>query len=281
MSGTLQAGRRQALQPVVSITDLPGALAVLWHRRELLWKLTVRNVKSQYKQSILSYAWVIINPLLHALVLSFVFATFLRVSTPAVPFPLFVLVGLLPWMFFANSVAYGTDSVVNSASLVTKVYFPREILVMATVFARVVDLCFGLLVLIPFMAYFSQVPSWTIIWVPVFFAIHLVFTLGVALPLAALNLFFHDVRYLVGVALTLWFYVTPVFYPVDIVPPQYQFLFNLNPNSHVIQAYRRVLLEGAGPGSDRLLLGVAGAFVTFLVGYYLFKRLESGFADHI
>jgi len=102
-----------------------------------------------------------------------------------------------------------------------------------------------------------------------------------AYPLAALNLYFHDVRYLVGVVLTLWFYLTPVIYPVDIVPQRYQFIYDVNPNSLLINAYRRVILEGDSPGLDRLLLGLGIALVTFVVGYYLFKRMEPGFADRI
>ncbi len=116
---------------------------------------------------------------------------------------------------------------------------------------------------------------------PVLFFIHFLFTLGIAFPLAALNLFFHDVRFLVGVILTLWFYLTPVIYPVDIVPERYEIVFDLNPNALFINAYRRVVLEGVSPGTDRLLLGLGVALLTLLIGYYLFKRMEPRFADRI
>ena len=257
-----------------------GLLELARHR-ELLWHMTVRHLRGQYKQSILGYAWAILNPLSLMLILSFVFSTILRFESQGIPYPLFIFVGLLPWLFFSGALSSATDSVVGASNLVTKVYFPREILPTAAALTKVVDLGFGLLILAGLMVYFGHPPQLTTVWVPVLFFIHLLFTLGLAFPLAALNLFFHDVRYLVGVALTLWFYLTPVIYPVDIVPQKYQFIYDVNPNSLFINAYRRVMLEGVSPGLDRLLLGLGIALGTFLVGYYLFKRMEPGFADRI
>jgi lipopolysaccharide transport system permease protein len=250
-------------------------------RRELLWHMTVRHLRGQYKQSILGYAWTILNPLSLMLILSFVFSTILRFDSQGIPYPLFIFVGLLPWLFFSGALASATDSVVGASNLVTKVYFPREILPTAAALTKVVDLGFGLLILAGLMVYFGHPPEITTVWVPVLFSIHFLFTLGLSLPLAALNLFFHDVRYLVGVALTLWFYLTPVIYPVDIVPQKYRFIYDINPNSLFINAYRRVMLEGVSPGLDRVLLGLAIAIATFLIGYYLFKLMEPGFADRI
>jgi ABC-type polysaccharide/polyol phosphate export permease len=131
------------------------------------------------------------------------------------------------------------------------------------------------------MVYYGEPPELTSWWLPILFAIHTVFILGLSYPLAALNLFFHDVRFLVGVALTLWFYLTPVLYPVDLVPERYQIVYDLNPNSLFINAYRRVLLHGESPGLEKVLLGLAIAVVTFLIGYYLFKRMEPTFADRV
>jgi len=217
------------------------------------------------------------------LVLTFVFSTILRIGRDVIPypFPLFLFVALLPWMFFSNALSSATDSISGSASLVTKVYFPREILVTAAVISKIVDLLFGLLILLGLMVFYNEYPSWTAVWVPAIFAIQLLFTIGLALPLAALNLFFHDVRYLVGVVLLVWFYITPVIYPVEMVPDRYKILFDLNPLSLVLNAYRRVLLDGTSPGWDRMLLGIAASLLAFLVGYYLFKRMEAGFADRI
>src|SRR3990170_1679127 len=250
MNRTLPVARRHPIAATFGLRDFLPSFAVLWQRRELLWSMTGRNIRSQYKQSILGYAWVFVNPLMQMLVLTFVFSTILRIGSDVInhPFPLFLFVALLPWMFFTNAISGGTDSVVASASLVTKVYFPRELLVMATVFSKVVDLLFGLLILFGLMVFYNESPSWTVVWVPVIFAIQLLFTIGLALPLAALNLFFHDVRYLVGVVLLVWFYITPVIYPVEMEPDRYKVLFDLNPLSLVLNAYRR---ERRGAGNPR------------------------------
>jgi len=261
--------------------DLPGSLAGFWRRRELLWHMTVRHLRGQYKQSVLGYAWAFVNPLSQMVILTFVFSTLLRFPSQGVPFALFLFVGLLPWIFFSSALGSATDAVTGAISLVTKVYFPREILPVAVILTKVVDLGMGLIILVGLMVYYQHYPTETALWFPVLFAIHAIFVMGISFPLAALNLYFHDVRYLVGMALTLWFYMTPVIYPESAVPERYHFLFDINPNAIFINAYRRVILTDDGPGLDRLLLGLVIAVVTFVVGYYLFKKMEPSFADHI
>ena len=275
------AKRHPLMRSGFGLLDLWMCLTEFWQRRSLLWHMTVRHLRGQYKQSILGYAWAFVNPLSQMLILSFVFSVILRIPSQDVPYPLFLLVGLVPWIFFSGTVSSATDSVVGAASLVTKVYFPREVLPTAAMLTKLVDLGFGILILIGLMVYFGHPPEWTALWLPVLFFIHILFMLGLAFPLAALNVFFHDVRFLVGVVLLMWFYMTPVIYPVELVPDRYRILFDLNPNSLFINAYRRVLLEGVGPGLDRVFLGTVIALLTFLIGYYLFKRMESGFADRI
>ena len=279
----LQIAKRHPIRPSFGFLDLGPSLVAFWQRRSLLWHMTVRHLRGQYKQSVLGYAWAFVNPLSQMLILSFVFSRVLRIHIPDLnaPYPLFLLVGLVPWIFFSTAVASATDSVVGAASLVTKVYFPREVLPTAAMFTKLVDLGFGVLILIGLMVYYGHPPEWTAVWLPALFSIHIVFTLGLSFPLAALNLYFHDVRFLVGVTLTMWFYMTPVIYRVDMVPHRYRILFDLNPNSLFVEAYRRVLLDGVSPGLDRVFLGAVIALLTFVLGYYLFKKMESGFADRI
>jgi lipopolysaccharide transport system permease protein len=281
MRHTIRVAGRDHIGTALGIPDFVISLANLWHRRELLWNMTVRHLRGQYKQSILGYAWALVMPLSQMLIMTFVFSTIIRIETPGAPFALFLFVGLLPWNFFSSSLSAGTDSVVGASSLVTKVYFPREILPASAIFTKVVDLLFASLILVALMAYYGHAPTETIVWVPLLFVAQFLFTLGLTLPLAALNLFFHDVRYLVGVALTLWFYLTPIIYPVDIVPAKYQFLFDINPMSLFINAYRRVILQDQSPDMDKFLLGLGIALCTCLIGYYLFKKMEPGFADRI
>ncbi len=273
---------RHPLRRSDGVLGIARSLAGFWGRRDLLWHMTVRHLRGQYKQSVLGYAWAVVNPASQMLILSLVFATILRFQSEDVPYPLFVFVGLMPWIFFSGALASATDSVVGAASLVTKVYFPREILPTAAVFTKVVDLGFSLLILAVLMAVYGHPPTWTAIWFPVLFFVHLLFTLGLSYPLAALNLFFHDVRFLVGVGLNLWFYLTPIIYSANLPGVQkYKTIFDVNPNALFIDAYRRVLLHGQSPAWDRLLLGLAISLATFLIGYYLFKKMEPAFADHI
>lgn len=281
MEHTLRVPRAQLVNSSFGLMDVVPSLFELWRRRELLWHMTIRHLRGQYKQSILGYAWAVLNPLSLMLTLSFVFSVLLRFESSGIPYPLFVLTGLLPWIFFSTAVSSATDSITGAFSLVTKVYFPREVLPTAAVLTKIVDMGFGLLILVALMIYLGYTPVWTIVWVPVLFLIQLLFVMGIAYPMAAFNLFFHDVRFLVGVVLTLWFYLTPVIYPVDIVPERYQIVFDLNPMALFVNAYRRVLLHGVSPGGDRLLLGLGVAVLTFLIGYYLFKRMEPRFADRI
>jgi ABC-type polysaccharide/polyol phosphate export permease len=272
--------RPGSLRPAFAPADLFPALWELWQRRELLSHMTIRHLKGQFKQSVLGYAWTAVNPLSQMLILTFVFSRILDVRTgiPGVPYALFLFMGLLPWNFFSAAVSSATGSVSGAAGLVTKVYFPREILPIAAILTKVVDLAVGMLILAGLMVFFGHPPAWTSVWVPLLFLIQFIFTVGLALPLAALNLYFHDVSFLVGVALTLWFYLTPVLYPV---PSSYELLFDLNPNALFIEAYRRVVLQGISPGTERVLMGLAISMATFVVGYYLFKKMEPGFADSV
>jgi ABC-type polysaccharide/polyol phosphate export permease len=277
-----QPARKQPLSASVGPLDLLNHLAGFWRRRDLLWHMTVRHLRGQYKQSVLGYAWAFVNPLSQMVILSFVFSTIVGVSTAEnEPYPLFLFVGLVPWLFFSAALASGTDAVTNASALVTKVYFPREVLPTAAVLTKLVDLFFGFVILAMIMVYYGRLPEETVYWFPLLFAIHLVFTLGLTYPLAALNLYFHDVRFLVGVVLTLWFYLTPILYPIDIVPDKYEIVFDLNPNSLFINTYRRVILYGQDPELDRVMLGLVISVVTFIVGYAIFKKMESGFADSI
>lgn len=272
---------RQPLTAEFPVAAVGGFAGNLWRHRELLWHLTVRNLRSQYKQSLLGYVWILANPAIHLLTLTFVFSVVLRAPSQGVPFALFLCVGLVPWLFFASALVLATDSVTGSVSLVTMVYFPREILPVSAVIVRVIDLGASLIVLAVLLLYYGYPITPSAAWVPVIFVLHLLFTVGLSLPLAALNLFFHDVRFLVSVGLNLWFFLTPIIYPVDVVPTRYRFLYDLNPNTWFIEAYRGALLHGRGPSIEQLLWTAGVSVLTLAAGYYFFKRAEPGFADRI
>jgi lipopolysaccharide transport system permease protein len=272
---------RQPLARTFSVARLGELILNPWRHRGLLWHLSLRNLRIQYKQSILGYAWILVNPAIQLLTFTFVFSVVLRAPSEGVPFSLFLCVGLVPWLFFASGVLQATESVTGAVSLVTMVYFPREILVASTVLIRVIDLVAGLVILAGLLAWHGHALTATAAWVPVLLIFHLLFTLGLGLPLASLNLFFHDVRFLVGVGLNLWFLLTPVMYPVEIVPAGYRSLYTLNPNTWFVEAYRGALLHGEAPSAETLLWCAGTAVVTLIGGYYFFKRVETAFADRI
>lgn len=249
------------------------------HYLELVAELTSREIKARYKQSVLGYAWVILNPLFQMLVMAFVFSKILRITNLGVPYALFLYVGLLPWNLFANSISGSMNSLVSSGSLLTKIYFPREILVISTVLAKIIDFLLASIVLIIFFIYFHQSITLNILWIFPIFLIQQLFTYGLSLILAALNLFYRDIQYLFGLILLVWMYLTPVIYPTEMFPEQYQWIFKLNPMAVLINAFRQVMLAGDRPNFTSLSIALLLSCVTAIVGHRLFKKLEGQFAD--
>lgn len=254
-------------------------LKTFWRYRELLYNLTSREIKARYKQSILGYFWVILNPFLQMIVMTFVFSVIARIPSLGVPYAVFLYVALLPWNFFSTSLLSSVNSLVGNSSLITKIYFPREILVYATITAKIVDLALASTILILFMIYFNIPVKISILWVPIIFLVQLIFTLGLSLILSAFNLFYRDVQYLLNLVMLLWMYLTPVIYPVEMIPDQYRFILSLNPMAVFINAYRQVILGGSQPNLQSLGIGVIFAVGIFLLGFSLFKKLEGVFSD--
>lgn len=254
----------------------------IWRHRDLLLHLISRNIRMQYKQSLLGYAWILLNPLAQLLTLAFIFSiVFTTQTTAGVPYTLFLFVGMLPWIFFSNAVLGAVESIVGGSSLVTAVYFPREILVVAAILVRFVDLLAGIVILLALIIYTGHPIGASTAWLPVLFLLHLIFISGVSLPLAALNLYFHDIRYLVGVIMYLWFFLTPILYPLSQVPEEYRFIYRANPNGRLIEAYRYALIENVSPPLGSVGIIAILAVVFLAVGYFLFKKMEGSFADYI
>jgi len=279
---TIPAAETRPETPAFGRAHLGFFAINVWRYQELLRHLMIRDIKAQYKQSVLGYAWIILNPIAQLLILSFVFTTALRPATQSgTPYPLFLATGLLPWIFFANAVTSATSSITSGPNLITSVYFPREMLVIAAVLVRLVDLGAALIIVGALLILNGQSVSWTAVWLPFLITIHILFVIGFALPMAALNLFFRDVRFLVTTALSLWFFVTPIFYSLSAVPERYRLIYDLNPNARLIQAYRWALFEGVSPPLESVAWAGVLAGLSLLVGYYVFKKLEPYFADYI
>ena len=251
------------------------------NHQDLLINLVKREIASRYKQSVLGYFWVILNPFFQMLVMTIVFAKIMRISIPGVPYFLFLYAGLLPWTFFTNALTSAMGNLVGMGSLIKKVYFPREIIILATLLAKVVDLVLASLVFVFFMFFFRQ-PSnifLDLIFVPLIFFIQFLFTFGLALMVAAFNLFYRDIQYLMNLILSLWFYLTPVIYPKEMIPAKLQFLFALNPMSVLLNAYRQVILGAQLPNLPHLTVALLASLMVLIIGWAIFKQLEGKFAD--
>ena len=247
--------------------------------RELLSELTQREIKQRYKQSILGYAWVILNPLFQMLVMSFVFSIIMRMPDIGVPYPIYLYAGLLPWTLFSNSLGSAVNSLVNNAGLLTKIYFPREIFVLSTLRAKVVDFLLSTVIFVIFMIYFQIPVSIHILWVIPIFFIQEIFTYALSLLLAAANLFYRDIQYLFNLIILIWMYLTPVIYPTELFPAKYRWIFQINPMAVIINAYRQVILAGGMPNLLSLGVALSLSLALLIVAYKVFKKLEGVFAD--
>jgi lipopolysaccharide transport system permease protein len=254
----------------------------LWAFRELLWTLTVREVKVRYAQSVLGAAWAVAQPLALMVAFSVFFGRFAGIRSDGLPYPLFSYAALLPWTFFTTSLAFGVPSLVTNTSLVTKVYFPREILPIASVLSAGVDFGAAAAVYGLLMALYRIQPSFAFLYLLPLLTVQLVFTLAVTLILSAVNVSYRDVRYALPLVTQIWLYATPVIYPLSVVPEAIrQPYLAVNPMASVVDGYRRVLVAGTAPDLGMLGLSGLSSALILLVGYSYFKRAERSFADVI
>jgi lipopolysaccharide transport system permease protein len=253
-------------------------LGEVWRYRELLLFLAWRDVKVRYKQAVLGVAWAVLQPLLFAGILAFVFTNVARVNTGSVSPFLYSLTGLVPWQLFSGALSRSSGSLVSSASLLTKVYFPRLVIPVGTVLAGVVDFAVSLCLVAIAMAVDGVAPTLGLLTVPLLAVYALAAALSVGVWLAALNVKYRDVQHIVPFLVLVWMYVSPVGYPVSAVPERWQLIYALNPVVGVIEAFRWALL-GTRPPQGAML--VSAVTVTFLLvsGLYYFRRTERSFAD--
>lgn len=250
----------------------------LWLHRELLYFLTLRDVKVRYKQTLLGVSWVLLQPLLTTIVFTIFLGVLLQVPSDGTPYVLFVYAGLLPWTFFSAAIISSSNSLVNNAHLITKVYFPRAILPISAVGARLLDLAIAFLVLICLMAYYRVGLTWALLLLPLLVALTMLLALGVGMVTSAINVKYRDVGVLVPVLLQLWMYASPVVYPASLVPARWQRVYELNPLVGLIGNFRAAAL--GGPIDWTALAWSVGTIVGLLVyASFLFRRMETHFAD--
>jgi lipopolysaccharide transport system permease protein len=251
----------------------------LWKFRELLYFLIWRDLKVRYKQTALGAAWAIIQPLLTMLVFSLFFGRLARVPSDGVPYPLFAFTGLVPWTFFSNAITQSSNSLIGSQHLITKVYFPRLVIPIASVLSGILDFVIAFVVLIGIVLYYGITPGITILTIPFFFLIALITALGTGLWLSALNVEFRDVRYIVPFLAQFWLFSTPVAYPSSLLSERWQIIYALNPMVGVVEGFRWALLKTPDPPAPVLFVSTITAIILLITGALYFKRMERTFAD--
>jgi lipopolysaccharide transport system permease protein len=250
----------------------------LWNYRELLYFLIWRDVKVRYKQTALGVAWAIIQPLFTMLIFSLFFGRLAGVPSDNIPYPVFAYAGLLPWTFFANAIGNSGNSLVGSANLITKVYFPRMIIPAAAIGAGLVDLGISFLVLIPLMIYYGVPLTASVLMFPFVIVLTALLALGVGMWLSALNVKYRDVRFALPFLIQLWMFVSPVIYPTSFLPQRWRLLFALNPMTGIIEGYRSALF-GHAFNWKALTAATLITLAVLVYSSFAFRRMEKSFAD--
>jgi lipopolysaccharide transport system permease protein len=269
--------------PVTMIRPSRGWRAVdlreLWKYRELLYFLTWRDVKVRYKQTVLGAAWAILQPFFTMVVFSLFFGKLARMPSDEIPYPVFSYAALVPWTFFANGLRQSTTSLVGSANLVTKVYFPRLVLPISAVLSGVVDFALAFLVLLGMMLFYGTVPTAAVVWLPLLLLLALATSLGVGLWLTAMNVQFRDVRYVVPFLIQAWMFATPIAYPSSLLDEPWRTLYGINPMAGVVEGFRWALLGTETAPGQIVLVSALAALALLVSGTFYFRRMEKVFAD--
>jgi homopolymeric O-antigen transport system permease protein len=269
--------------PVLRIQPSRGwvslKLGELWEYRELLYFLIWRDIKVRYKQTALGATWAIIQPFFTMVVFSLFFGKLAKVPSDGIPYPIFSFAALVPWTFFASGLAQSSNSLVGSANLITKVYFPRLTIPIASVLSGIVDFGLAFVVLLGMMLYYRMMPTLNVLWLPLFLLLALVASLGVGLWLSALNVKYRDVRYVVPFITQFWLFVTPIAYPSSLLHEPWRTLYGLNPMVGVVEGFRWALLGTKTAPGPIIAVSSLAAVIILVTGAFYFRRMEKTFAD--
>ena len=251
----------------------------LWEYRELLFFFVWRDIKVRYKQTVLGAAWAIIQPFFTMVIFSLFFGRLASIPSDGLPYPIFSYAALVPWTFFATALTQASNSLVLSANMVKKIYFPRLTLPIATVLAGIVDFALAFIVLMGMMFFYGLTPTINILWLPLFLLLALITSLGVALWLSAMNVQFRDVHYTIPFLTQAWLFITPIAYPSSLLSEPWRTLYGLNPMAGVVEGFRWALLGTDTAPGPMTLVSAAVALVLFFGGALYFRRIEQNFAD--
>jgi lipopolysaccharide transport system permease protein len=254
-------------------------LGELWEYRELLYFLTWRDIKVRYKQTVLGAAWAIIQPFFTMVVFSLFFGKLAKVPSDGIPYPIFAYAALVPWNFFAQGLTQSSDSLVGSANLIKKVYFPRLAIPISTVISGSVDFILAFTVLLGMIVYYGMTPSAKVLWLPLLLLLAVTTSLGVGLWLSALNVQFRDVKYTVPFITQFWMFATPIAYPSSLLHEPWRTVYGLNPMVGVVEGFRWALLGTKTAPGPMILVSALAAVMILVGGAFYFRRMEKTFAD--
>ncbi len=249
--------------------------------KELLFNITLRQIRVKYKQTVLGILWAVLKPLSLMAIFTIIFSKFAKIPSDDIPYPIFTYSALLPWTFFSTSLFFAIPSLENNKDLITKVYFPREIFPFSSVLAAFVDFSIAGIIFVVLMFLFKVSFSLNVLFLFPILLIQIIFTLGISLFFSAINVYYRDIGYALPLFTQLLMYACPIIYPISIVPIKIKFFYMLNPMAPIIDGYRKVLIQAQPP--DFYYLGIASlvSFLIFYLGYRYFKKLENTFADII
>jgi len=247
--------------------------------RDLIKNLVSRDFKTRYKRSYLGILWSLLNPLLIIIVYTFAFDYIMRIRVK--DFPIFFMCGYLPWSYLAASLGLALTSLSESGYMIKAVYFPREILPLSTILSCLVHFLITFLFVFPVLMIFGYFPTWAILALPVIILLQSLFTFGLCLFLSSIHVYFRDIRYILDVILTIWFWVTPIAYPVSLIPNQFLFVYKLNPMTLFVTAYRDVLISGSFPIPRYWLALSIAVMISLALGYFPFLRVKKRLAEEL
>ncbi len=254
----------------------------LWLYRELVYFLTWRDIKVRYKQSVLGILWAILKPFMAMVVFTIFFGNFAKIPSDGVPYPIFSYTATLPWELFAAALGVASRSMVSNSNMVSKIYFPRMIIPLASVMSSVVDFFIGFTILIGMMIFYKVTPTIATLWLPLLILLALITALGVGFWSSALMVRYRDVGYIMPFIANLWMYLTPVVYPSSMIPEKWRLLYALNPMTGVVEGFRYALLGTTQSVSGGMILVSSLIAIAVLIsGMFYFRRMEKQFADMI
>jgi len=289
--GAVPGEERLEVKSVATQSDLPVTiirpsrgwislnLRELWEYRELLYFLSWRDIKVRYKQTVLGVVWAIIQPFFSMIVFSLFFGRLAQIPSDGIPYPIFSYAALVPWTFFANGLIQSSNSLVGSANLIKKVYFPRLVIPISAVLSGVVDFVLAFVVLLGMMLFFGVTPTWNVLWLPLLLLLALVTSLGVGLWLTAMNVQFRDVRYAVPFLVQAWMFATPIVYPSSLLSEPWRTLYGINPMAGVVEGFRWALVGTETTPGPMVVVSALVAVMLLISGAFYFRRMEKTFAD--